>query len=159
MGTFVFKLRSTVALVGVSLLVQPARSSPVPVQASAKVISSVDVWAQAATQMLLSRSPGVLILTIPGTAGSAASSIELTATGAEERGLFVFTASKLNAQLISQITKLLEQASTSLAVSSSLSTELSTSGALNGQGVQIAVLKTAAGVDGDGTLAVIITFD
>lgn len=109
--------------------------------------------------MLLSRSPGVLILTIPGTAGSAASSIELTATGAEERGLFVFTASKLNAQLISQITKLLEQASTSLAVSSSLSTELSTSGALNGQGVQIAVLKTAAGVDGDGTLAVIITFD
>lgn len=57
--------------------------------------------------MLLSPSPGVSILTIPGSAGSSASSIELTAPGTGS-GLFVFTASNLNAQTMSQIMQLVE---------------------------------------------------
>lgn len=154
----VFKHWSVAALVGIYCLTEPARSAPVAVQASAIVIAPADVWAQAATQLMFSPSPGVLMLTIPGSGGSAARSIELTATGTEGSGLFVFTASNLGAETMAQILQMVEQASTSL-TSSSLSTELSTKGILNGQGVQIAVLKTGQGVEGHGALAVIITFD
>lgn len=159
MGVFVFKHWSVAGFVGIACLMQPARSTPIAVHASANVISPADVWAQTATQLLLSPSPGVLTLTIPGSAGSAATSIELAAAGTVGSGSFVFTASSLGAHTTAQIMQMVERASMSLTSSTSLSTELSTRGVLSGQGVQIAVLRTAPGDDGDGALAVIITFD
>lgn len=144
MGKFVFKLWSALGLVGNGCLMQPAGASTVATQASAEVISPADVSAQAATQLLFSSTPGVLILTIPGSAGLAASSIELTATGVEGSGPFVFTAYNPNAPTMAQLVAMVTQAS---------------AGVLNGQGIQIAVLMAAQSADGSGTLAVIITFD
>lgn len=159
MGIFVFKRWPALGLVGISCLIQPAGASTVTAQASAEVISPADVSAQAATQLLFSSTPGVLILTIPGSAGLAASSIELTATGAEGSGPFVFTAYNRNAPTMAQLVTVVTQASAFLTFGGSLSTDLATRGVLNGQGIQIVVLMAAQSADGSGTLAAIITYD
>lgn len=144
MRKFVFKIWSASGLAGIVFPMQPAGASIVTAQASAEVISPADVSAQVDTQLLLSSTPGVLILTIPGSAGFAASSIELTATGAQRVRPLVFKAYNQNGQTMAQLVPMATQAS---------------AGVLNGQGVQIAVLMPAPSADGSGPLAVTITFD
>lgn len=145
-------------LLGISCLTQSAAASTVAVQASAEVISPADVSAQAA-QLLLSSTPGLFTLTIPGSAGLAVSSIGLTATGTEETGAFVFTACNRSAPTMTQLLAAMTEASGSPTFGRCLPNSLATSGALNGQGIGIVVLKVTQSADGSGTVAVIITFD
>lgn len=120
---------------------------------TASLVSPAEVSAQQATKLLLSPTPGILTITIPG--ASANSTLDLTATGMDvATGMFTFSASGANTSALSQ---LMEQLSAG-ALSGSLSTGLTVSGFVNGQGVQIVVLEASQSGDG-GTIKATITFD
>lgn len=158
MRLFVSMHWPALGLLGISCLTQSAAASTVAVQASAEVISPADVSAQAA-QLLLSSTPGVFTLTIPGSAGLAVSSIELAATSTEGTGALVFKACNQSAPTMTQLVAAVTQASGSSTLGRCLSSGLTTSGALNGRGIHIVVLKVIQSADGSGTVAAIITFD
>jgi len=123
------------------------------ISAQVEIISPAEVSAQQATQLLFSPTPGVLTITIPGSSGS--STLDLTATGVDAAtGTFTFAASGSNA---AALTQLMEQLAAGV-VSGSLSTGLTVSGFINGQGVQIVVLEASQTGDG-GSLKATITFD
>ena len=143
-------------------LSQGTAASIVGVQATAEVIRTTDITAQAA-QLLVSPAPGVLTLTIPGSVGSPASAVQLTATAAAGggTGALAFTATATVAAAVStaQLLAVVTEAASSPGESMSLSTALATEGVLSTQGVQVAVLSVTKGLNGGGSVSAIITFD
>jgi len=131
----------------------PAAAGTANTVASAEIISPAEISAQQATQLLFSPTPGVLTITIPGSSGS--STLDLTATGVDAAtGTFTFSVAGGS---LAALTELMEQLAAGV-VSGSLSTGLTVSGFINGQGVQIVVLEASQAGDG-GSLKATITFD
>lgn len=82
--------------------------------------------------------------------------MDLTATGVDAAtGAFTFATSGASAAAMRQLIAELS----SRALSGSLSTGLTVSGFINGQGVQLFVLNVVQGADGSGSLVATITFD
>ncbi|WP_210546569.1 hypothetical protein [Rhodoferax sp. PAMC 29310] len=115
---------------------------------NAIVIAPVQVSADTSTQLLVSSTTGVLILSIPGGGGSAASTMTLTASGAVASGSpTTFTASDI-AGLAALITQMTTSGGT-----------LTTSGTLSGTGVQIVVIQAATGSSDGGTVTATVTYN
>jgi hypothetical protein len=125
-----------------------AHSATATANVSAEIVSIVQVSVDASTQLLVSSTTGVLVLSIPGGGGSAASTMTLTASGAVASGSpTTFTASD-SAGLAALITQMTTSGGT-----------LTTSGTLSGTGVQIVVIQAAAGSSEGGTVTAIVTYN
>lgn len=136
------------ALAGVMQGLPALGATTATAQIGASVISNGQVSTDANTQMLLSSTTGVLILSIPGAGGSAPTLMTLTANGSVSEGSpSVFTSSDGTslATLISQM--------------AATGGTLNTSGTLSGVGVQIVVIKTAACRDRGGKVTAIVTYN
>lgn len=131
-----------------------AISQGVVANSSANIISPAEISSQQATQLLFSPTPGVLTITIPGSSG--ATLLDLTATGVDTvTGEFTFAVSGDSTVAMMQLMQQLGNG----ALSGSLSTGLTVSGFIDGQGVQIVVREAIQNADGGGTLKATITFD
>lgn len=139
-----------VAMSGTSGIARPSASAEV----RATIVSRGEISAQQATQLLFSPTPGVLVINIPGASGS--STLGLTATGVDAAtGTFTFVTSGSSP---AAMTQLMQELSSGTA-RGSLTTSLTLSGFINGQGVQIVVLQASQAGDGGGSLKATITFD
>lgn len=136
-----------------------ASASTILVRASAEVISPADVSVQAVTQLLLSSTPGVYTLTIPGSGGLPDRVFQLSAAGEGVGGSLVSLAYTQSASAIARLVALVTQGAAFPNLHRTLSTDLASHGVLNGQGVQLAVLNTTQGAGNERALAAIITFD
>lgn len=135
-----------------------AASSPTPplnaqtatAGVAAEIVTPASVGVTAASEWLLSESPGVLALRIPGTAPTGA--VELAVGSASSSNVAALSEGAAAMQkLIAQI----DAASTSgVQVSGSV-----TNGTLNGQGVQIVMTTAGQSNGGDGVTTAVITFD
>lgn len=152
-------MRISIALIGMALLstlagIDPAVAQQETANTSAEIIAPAEISTEQATQLLFSPTPGVLQITIPDGSGSA--TMDLTATGVDvATGAFTFEASRANAAVMSQLMTMVNSGN----LSGSLSTGLTVSGFINGQGVQIVVLNAVQSADGSGSLKATITFD
>lgn len=146
--------RVAVALILVGSALPSGAALAVTATAKAEVISAAEISAEQATQLLFSPVPGVLTITIPGSGG--ASALDLTATGVDAAtGEFTFAASGGSAVAMQQLLQQLGSGP----LSGSLSTGLTVSGLINGQGIQIVVREAIQNAEGGGTLKATITFD
>lgn len=119
----------------------------------AEVVTPATVGVAAASEWLLSESPGVLTLRIPGAAPSAGA-IELAVGPASASGVAGSNpGAAAMQQLIAQIT-----AATSSGAGLQASGAV-TNGTLNGHGVQMVMTTTGQSSGGDGVATVVITFD
>lgn len=128
------------------MLSAPAGAASVEANASATVLSPALVAADAAAQVLLETSTGVLTLSIPGAAAVAmqVSSVEVV----PQSGTMVFSVAEGAAGLAELVAQLGEAGGS-----------LSSSGTLNGQGIQIVVLGAEQHGDGGGTVTAIVTYN
>jgi len=132
------------ALIGV-LFSSSALAVSATAVVSAIVVEPVQVIVDASTQLLVSSTAGVLMLSIPGGGGATPSSITPTASGivpSVSPSVFSFSDSAGLAAVIRQI--------------ATSGGTLSSSGALSGSGVQIVVLPAPVG--GRGTVTAIVTY-
>lgn len=117
---------------------------------TAEIVTPATVGVIAASESLLSQSPGVLALRIPGAAPAGVVEIAVGSARISRAASSSESAAAMQ-RVISQINAAL---SSGVQVSGTV-----TNGNLNGQGVQIIVTSTRPGSDGDGVTTVIITFD
>lgn len=145
---------------GLAVALTLAATSPAPslnaqtatAGVAAEIVTPATIGVTAASEWLLSESPGVLALRIPGAASAGA--VEL-AIGPASTGSVAALSEGAAAmqQLIAQITA---------ASSSGMGVQVSgtvTNGTLNGQGVQIVMTTTGQSNGGDGFTTAVITFD
>lgn len=123
-------------------------------EAVVSLISPAEISAQQATQLLFSPTPGVLTISIPGSGGG--STIDLIAMGVDAAtGAFTFALPGSDDQVRNKLLRLLASG----VASGSLSTGLTVSGFIDGQGVQIVVIEDSQAADGSRPLKATITFD
>ncbi|MGK2908593.1 MAG: hypothetical protein ACSLE1_02115 [Sphingobium sp.] len=117
---------------------------------TAEIVTPATVGETAASEWLLSESPGILALRIPG--ATQAGGIQLVIGAATIRSIAASSegASAMQ-QLIAQITA---AAGAGFQVSGTV-----TNGTLNAQGAQIVMTSPLQSGNGDGTATAIITFD
>ncbi len=142
----------------------PAHANGVAVGASAQVIAPAIISAARATELLLSPSPGVLTLSIPGAASNSDSGnrreISLIATGVSgDGGSFVFSASRDSAGQLDRLIAKLTESTQRVELNGNLSTGLSVNGYIDGKGFQMAVVSVVKNQDGSGYISAIIPFD
>lgn len=114
----------------------------------AEVVSPVQVPVDASVQLLNNSTTGMLTLSIPsGSAGSAPSTMMLTASSGASGSASVFSASD-SAGVAAVISQIATSGGT-----------LSTSGTLSGTGVQIVVLQAPSGGGGGGAVTAIVTYN
>lgn len=117
---------------------------------SAEIVSPASVGVTAASEWLLSESPGVLALRIPGTAPAGA--VELAVGPGSTRSV---AAPSEGAAAMQQLIAQIDAATTSgIQVSGTI-----TNGTLNDQGVQIVMTTSGDSNSGDRISTAVITFD
>lgn len=128
------------------ILLHAAHAAGAGASVGASVVSTALVAADAAAQVLLETSTGVLTLSIPGAAAVAmqVSAVEVV----PQSGTMVFSVAEGAAGLAELVAQLGEAGGS-----------LSSSGTLNGQGIQIVVLGAEQHGDGGGTVTAIVTYN
>jgi hypothetical protein len=123
---------------------------------TAKVVKPFEVSAAVATEWLNGGSPGVFTLRIPGAATGTIALTVSTVEGSSGTVAFATSSEPVGAmqQLIAQIA-----ASQLTPLRTYQVSGIATSGTLNGEGVQVIVMKANQNGDGSGTVVAIITFD
>lgn len=143
---------------GLGVALALAATSPAPslnaqtatASVAAEIVTPATVGVTAASEWLLSESPGVLALRIPGAAPAGA--VEVAVGPASSSSVAASSEGAAAMQkLIAQIT-----AATASGVQVSGTV---TNGTINGQGVQIVMTSTNQSVDDHGVTTAIITFD
>lgn len=147
---------------GLGVALALAATSPAPslnaqtatARVTAEIVTPASVGVTAASEWLLSESPGVLALRIPGTAPTGA--VELAVGPASTSSVAASSeGAAAMQQLITQIT-----AATSSGTGAGLQVSGTvTNGTLNGQGVQIVMTTSGESNGGDGIATAVITFD
>lgn len=140
-----------------TVLTPSAQAETATARVAAEVVTPFEVSAAAATEQLIGNSPGVFTLRIPGAAP--AGTIALTVSTVEgSSGTVVFSASSESADALRQLIAQIAPAQLAPLGAYQVS-GIATSGTINGQGVQVIVMKSTQNGDGSGTLVAIITFD
>lgn len=142
----------------------PAHANGVVVGASAQVIAPAIISAARATELLLSRSPGVLTLSIPGDGSRSDTGIRreiplIAASVSGDGGSFVFSASRESAAQLDRLIETLTENTQRVELNGNLSNGLSVKGYIDGRGFQMAVVSVVKNQDGSGYISAIIPFD
>lgn len=151
------RCREVALALAATVLAPSAHAETATARVAAEIVTPAEVSAAAATERLIGDSPGVFTLRIPGAAS--ATTIELTASTMEgSSGAVMFSAS---GEAADALRKLIAQIATSpwAPLGTYQLSGIATSGAINGQGVQVIVMNMSQNGDGSGTVVAIITFD
>lgn len=124
----------------------------------AEIVSPGVASVTAVVDLLFSPSPGVLTMRIPGSAS--AGSVALTASALEgSSGAIIFTVSSENAGALEKLIAELTASMDAEIQNGGQISGIATTGVIQGQGVQVVVIKASQGSDGGGTVTAIISYD
>ena len=118
----------------------------------AEVVTPAEITVAAATEWLLSDSPGVFTLRIPG-AASTGTTAQTTGTVEGSSDMIVFSASSQGAEALRQLIAQIAISAQSQVVS------IAANGTINGQGVQVTLMKANQNADNSDAVVAIIAFD